>query len=35
MEHWPLFLDLFIFIYEYTVAVFRHTPEEGIRLHYR
>jgi hypothetical protein len=30
-------LILFIYYYldEYTVAVFRHTPEESIRSHYR
>ena len=26
--------DLFIIICKYTVAVFRHTPEKGIRAHY-
>jgi hypothetical protein len=34
-----LFFKKYLFIYfmyiEYTVAVFRHTPEEGIRFHDR
>jgi hypothetical protein len=29
------FLRFIYLFYEYTVAVFRHTSEEGIRSHYR
>jgi hypothetical protein len=30
------FLKIYLFyVYEYTVTVFRHIPEEGIRSHYR
>ena len=28
-------LFIYFYLYKYTVAVFRHTPEEGIRSHYR
>jgi hypothetical protein len=29
------FKDCIYFMYEYTIALFRHSPEEGIRSHYR
>jgi hypothetical protein len=28
-------LFIYFYLYEYTVVVFRHTPEEGITSHYR
>jgi hypothetical protein len=35
-DAWDFFLKMYLFyVYEYTVTLFRHTPEEGIRSHYR
>jgi hypothetical protein len=28
-------LFMYYYLYKYTVAVFKHRPEEGIRSHYR